>query len=65
VIGFHTTHWTLVDRARGGSPEARAAMSELCAGYYAPVVAFLRGDGRTDDLARELAHEFFCEDSCG
>lgn len=45
--------------ARGDSPEARQALSDLCAAYYAPVVAFLRSEGRPDDAARELAHEFF------
>jgi RNA polymerase sigma factor (sigma-70 family) len=58
---FHTTHWTLVRNARGESPEARQALSELCATYYAPVVAFLRREGRDDDAARELAHEFFAK----
>lgn len=61
MSGFHTTRWTLVDRARGVSPEARAATRELCASYYAPVVAFLRGEGRADDAARDLAHEFFAK----
>ncbi|MEO8354176.1 MAG: ECF-type sigma factor, partial [Chthoniobacteraceae bacterium] len=41
------------------SPEARAALSELCSAYYAPVIAFLRRDGRDQDSAREVAHEFF------
>ncbi len=58
---FHTTRWTLVRNARGASPEARQALSELCAGYYAPIVAFLRRDGRAPDAARELAHEFFAK----
>ena len=58
---FHTTRWTLVREARGASPEARQALSELCAGCYAPVVAFLRREGRTEDAARELAHEFFAK----
>jgi RNA polymerase sigma-70 factor (ECF subfamily) len=31
----------------------------LCAAYYAPVVAFLRAEGRDEDAARELAHAFF------
>jgi DNA-directed RNA polymerase specialized sigma24 family protein len=66
---FHTTRWTLVRNARGESPEARQALSELCATYYAPVVAFLRREGRDDDAARELAHEFFvkvlADDSLG
>lgn len=66
---FHTTCWTLVRNSRGGTPEARQALSELCAAYYAPVVAFLRREGREDDAARELAHGFFAmvlaEDSLG
>src|SRR5262245_8871136 len=56
---FATTHWTRVLAARGDSSEAQAALSELCAAYYQPVVAFLSGNGRTDDAARELAHQFF------
>jgi len=56
---FHDTRWTLVSRSRGSDPQARAALSELCAAYYAPVVAFLRRDGREQDAARDLAHDFF------
>ncbi|MHB1309074.1 MAG: RNA polymerase sigma factor [Limisphaerales bacterium] len=56
---FVTTRWTNVVAARGDSPLARQALSDLCAAYYAPVVAFLRREGRDDDAARELAHEFF------
>jgi len=57
--GFATTHWTRVLAARGDSSDAQAALGDLCAAYYPPVVAFLRGCGRSDDDARELAHEFF------
>lgn len=56
---FAATRWTLVARASGGDSAAQAALSELCAAYYAPVNAFLRAEGRTEDVARELAHEFF------
>lgn len=56
---FHPTRWTLVLRSRGDGAEAKTALSELCAAYYAPVVAFLRRDGRGDDVAREKAHAFF------
>lgn len=56
---FHPTRWTLVLRSRGEGAEARAALSDLCAAYYAPMVAFLRRDGRGDDAAREKAHAFF------
>ncbi len=56
---FVTTHWTRVLEARGSSPESRAALSELCQAYYAPVVAFLRRGGAGEDLARDEAHSFF------
>ena len=58
---FHDTRWTLVSRSRGSDTQAKAALSELCAAYYAPVVAFLLRDGRTEDVARELAHDFFAK----
>jgi RNA polymerase sigma factor (sigma-70 family) len=56
---FIPTRWTRVLAARGQSPAARQALSELCAAYYAPVIVFLRREGREEDAARELAHEFF------
>lgn len=56
---FHPTQWTLVLRASGESAEARLALSDLCAAYYEPVIAFLRREGQSDDSARELAHAFF------
>ena len=56
---FTATRWTLVLRAKGGSSEGRAALSELCAAYYEPVFAFLRRGGRSEDGAREMAQEFF------
>ena len=56
---FAATSWTLTLRASGRGEEARSALSDLCGAYYAPVVAFLRREGRDEDLARELAHSFF------
>ncbi len=56
---FAPTRWTLVLRARGESAEGRAALSELCEAYYQPVLRFLRSEGRDEDAARELAHDFF------
>ncbi len=56
---FAPTRWTLVQRARGQTPAARAALAELCAGYYQPVFRFLQREGRTEDAARELTQEFF------
>ncbi|MCX8157240.1 MAG: sigma-70 family RNA polymerase sigma factor [Verrucomicrobiae bacterium] len=57
--GFGPTRWTLVLRSQGGTPEARAALSELCEAYYQPVLRFLQREGRHEDAARELAHDFF------
>ena len=57
--GFHTTQWTVVMRARGETPEARAALSELCENYWTPVFRFLRREGRNEDESKELAQAFF------
>ncbi len=56
---FAPTRWTLVLRARGDSAESQVALSELCETYYQPVLRFLRCEGRDEDAARELAHDFF------
>ena len=56
---FALTRWTLIQRARGESPAARAALSELCEAYYQPVLRFLCCQGRDEDAARELTQEFF------
>jgi RNA polymerase sigma-70 factor (ECF subfamily) len=58
-VAFRTTRWTQVVAARGDSAPARQALSDLCAAYYEPVVTYLRCEGRPDDAARELAHQFF------
>lgn len=58
---FLTTRWTQVLAAKGESAQAQQALSELCAAYYGPVVGFLRREGRDEDAARELAHEFFAK----
>ncbi|MGN6553225.1 MAG: RNA polymerase sigma factor [Verrucomicrobiota bacterium] len=56
---FATTQWTQVLEARGNSPDARAALSDLCAAYYAPVFAFIRRIALNEDGARDLTQEFF------
>src|ERR1017187_6203249 len=57
--GFVTTQWTRVLQARGDSPEAKAALSDLCAAYYAPVFAFIRRNAPDEDSARDFTQEFF------
>jgi len=59
MMVFATTHWTQVLQARGDSPEAKAALGELCDSYYAPVFAFVRHNAVNEDSARELTQEFF------
>src|SRR5258706_14764297 len=56
---FVTTQWTRVLEARDDSLEAKAALSDLCAAYYAPVFAFLRRKTPDEDSARDLTQEFF------
>lgn len=56
---FHTTRWTLVRLSRGEDTTSQQALSDLCAAYYAPVVAFIGRCGFADSRARDLAHDFF------
>lgn len=56
---FVTTRWTQVLAARGGSESGRLALSQLCATYYRPVLAYLRQSGADDP--EEVAHAFFAE----
>ena len=56
---FLTTRWTRVRAARVDSDSGRAALAELCAAYYEPVLAYLRAATRDADGARDLAHAFF------
>ena len=58
--GFHTTRWTRVIAARGGAPESKAALSELCEIYYGPVFRYIRNAaGVGEDAAQDLTHAFF------
>lgn len=53
------TRWSLVQQAKGSTPQARAALADLCAIYYAPVQSFARSWCRDDDRAKEMTHAFF------
>ena len=59
--GFHTTRWTRVCRAKVPSEDGQRALSELCAAYYDPVVAFLRCSLRDPVKAQDLSHSFFAQ----
>jgi len=58
---FVTTRWTQVLAARGESPEARAALADLCQAYWLPVFRFIRRGNYEEDAARDLAQEFFAQ----
>jgi RNA polymerase sigma factor (sigma-70 family) len=45
--------------ARGDSTDAKAALSDLCAAYYAPVFAFIHRATADQEAARDLTQEFF------
>jgi len=55
----HTTRWSLVQEAKGDTPQGRQALSELCALYYQPVNRFIGHWCREPDEVDDLTHAFF------
>ena len=53
------TRWSLVQEARGDTPQARAALAELCEIYYVPIQSQMRRWLRSDDEAQDATHAFF------
>jgi RNA polymerase sigma-70 factor (ECF subfamily) len=57
---FPTTHWSRVITAGDRvSPEARAALAELCQTYWYPIYAFIRRRGHPPDQASDLTQDYF------
>src|ERR1041384_4402259 len=57
---FATTHWSVVLAARDtDSPEADAALAELCRTYWYPLYAFVRRKGHSPHDAQDLTQAFF------
>jgi RNA polymerase sigma factor (sigma-70 family) len=57
---FATTHWSVVLAATDpASPEAAAAIEELCATYWFPLYAYVRHRGYGPEDAQDLTQEFF------
>jgi RNA polymerase sigma factor (sigma-70 family) len=58
---FHTTHWTLVMRARGTQSDASSqkALSNFCESYWPPLYAFIRHRGHASPEAQDLVQGFF------
>jgi RNA polymerase sigma-70 factor (ECF subfamily) len=60
VRDFATTRWSLVLRAgQGDSPQATAALEDLCRAYWYPLYAFVRRSGYGAEDARDLTQAFF------
>jgi RNA polymerase sigma-70 factor (ECF subfamily) len=57
---FPTTHWSRVARAGGPpTPEARAALAELCGAYWYPIYALIRRRGHGAEEALDLTQDYF------
>lgn len=60
AVEFTTTHWSVVLCAGDSqSPEASAALEQLCRAYGYPLYAFVRASGQPRDEALDLTQEFF------
>ena len=53
------TRWSLVHAAKGDTPQARAALSDLCGIYYAPVHGFVKRWVANGEEAEDLTQSFF------
>ncbi len=59
---FATTRWTIVLRAAvENTPEANAALAEVCRGYWYPLYAYVRRQGFDPHTAQDLTQEFFAK----
>jgi RNA polymerase sigma-70 factor (ECF subfamily) len=57
---FPSTHWSLVIQAGSTpSPEADAALAELCTAYWYPIYAFIRRKGNHHDKALDRTQSYF------
>lgn len=57
---FRTTHWSVVlTAAQAESPARQSALSALCRGYWYPLYAFARRQGRNPQEAEDVTQDFF------
>src|SRR5919108_5162612 len=57
---FVTTHWTAVLAAgNADTPQASAALDELCRAYCYPPYLYVRRRGHNAEDAKDLTQEFF------
>ncbi len=59
---FATTRWTIVLRAAvENTPEANAALAEVCQAYWYPLYAYVRRQGFDPHAAQDLTQGFFAK----
>src|SRR5689334_2811577 len=59
---FATTHWSVVVRAGDAtSPDAQAALVQLCQSYWYPLYCCVRRHGHTPEAAQDLTQAFFAK----
>jgi len=59
---FVTTRWTVIVAAGGGAtPEAEAALQELCRTYWYPLYAYVRRQGWNREDSEDLTQAFFAK----
>src|SRR5688572_24660826 len=57
---FVTTRWSIVLAAgERATPDARDALTHLCAAYWYPIYAYVRRHGHDPDEAQDLTQSFF------
>ena len=57
---FATTHWSVVLQAgREESPQAAAALDQLCRTYWYPLYAYVRRQGHAPEDSQDLTQAFF------
>jgi len=60
AVNFTATHWSVVLAAgEATSPQASAALEELCKTYWYPLYAFVRRNGHSPEDSQDLVQEFF------
>ena len=61
-VWFATTHWSVVLNAGDSvSPQAGAALNDLCKSYWYPLYAYVRRRGDSPETAKDLTQEFFAQ----
>ena len=57
---FATTHWSVVLAAgERDTPQAAAALEQLCRDYWYPIYVYIRRQGHVPEAAEDLTQEFF------